>query len=200
MVAGALASVIASLGLTPLEAARIRVVADPEQYKPLGLVGTLDIIAKEDAASGLKALYAGLPSLMTRQVIFGSIKFLAFEQACDGIYVTWPFLRDATWTALTVSLVAGGFSGALSSVVSQPADAVLTYVAQRNDGKGSLGVIEGCQLMVEESGIGSLFRGLGSRSLWAASIIAGQFLLYDVFRNFFGVTVDDLTQVFDLEI
>jgi solute carrier family 25 phosphate transporter 3 len=200
LVAGALSAVIASLGLTPLEAARIRVVADPEKYKPLGLLGTLDVIAKEDATSGLKALYAGLPSLMTRQVIFGSIKFLAFEQACDTIYVAWPFLRDATWTALTVSLVAGGFSGALSSVVSQPADAVLTYVAQRSDGKGSLGVIEGCQLMVEESGFGSLFRGLGSRSLWAASIIAGQFLLYDVFRNFFGVTIEDLTQVFDLQI
>eukprot|EP00980_Cylindrotheca_fusiformis_P019067 scaffold6433_cov125-Cylindrotheca_fusiformis.AAC.9 len=200
LVAGALAAVVASVGLTPLEAARIRVVADPEEYKPLGLWGTLSSIAKENGALGWKALYSGLPSLMTRQVIFGSIKFLAFEQACDVIYVSWPFLKDETWTALAVSLVAGGFSGALSSIVSQPADAVLTYVAQRNNGKGSLGVIEGCQLMVEESGIGSLFRGLGSRSLWAASIIAGQFLLYDVFRTFFGVTADDLTQVFDLEI
>ena len=39
LVAGALAAVIASLGLTPLEAARIRVVADPDRYKPLGLSG-----------------------------------------------------------------------------------------------------------------------------------------------------------------
>jgi solute carrier family 25 phosphate transporter 3 len=200
LIAGAMAAVIASLGLTPLEAARIRVVADPDRYKPLGLIGTLDVIAKENVELGWKSLYAGLPSLMTRQVIFGSLKFLIFERACDSIYFTWPFLRDATWTALTVSLVAGGFSGALSSVVSQPADAVLTYVAQKNDGKGTLGVIEGSRLMVEESGVGSLYRGLGSRSLWAASIIAGQFLLYDVFRNVFGVTVEDLTQVFDLKI
>jgi solute carrier family 25 phosphate transporter 3 len=200
VVAGALAAVIASLGLTPLEAARIRVVADPERYKPLGLLGTLDYIAKEDSQLGWKAVYAGLPSLMTRQIIFGSVKFLAFERACEAIYTGYPFLRDATWTALTVSLLAGGFSGALSSVVSQPADAVLTYVAQRTDGKGTVGVIEGCQLMIEESGTASLFRGLGSRCVWAGSIIAGQFLLYDVFRDYFGVNAEDLSQVFHIDI
>ena len=200
LIAGALAAVIASLGLTPVEAARIRVVADPEQYRPRGLVGTLQSIAEEDTRLGWKAVYAGLPSLMTRQVIFGSIKFLAFERACENIYLVWPSLRDATWTALTVSLIAGGFSGALSSVVSQPADAVLTYVAQKNDGKGTLGVIDGCKMMVEESGVSSLFRGLGSRCLWAGSIIAGQFVLYDVFRNFFGVNTDDLSQVFCIDI
>ena len=166
-IAGALAAVIASLGLTPLEAARIRVVADPERYRSLGLSGTLGIIANEDPNVGWKAVYAGLPSLLTRQVIFGSVKFLAFERACEAIYSVWPFLRDATWTSLTVSLVAGGFSGALSSVVSQPADSVLTYVAQNSGEKGSLGVIEGCRVMIEEEGVGSLFRGLGSRCIWA---------------------------------
>jgi solute carrier family 25 phosphate transporter 3 len=172
LTAGALAAVVASLGLTPLEAARIRAVGNPDRYKPLGLMGTLGVIANEDAQLGWKAVYAGLPSLMTRQVIFGSVKFLAFERANEAIYTAWPFLRDATWTALAVSLVAGGFSGTLSSVVSQPADSVLTFVAQNSSGKGSLGVIEGCQMMVEEEGVGSLFRGLGSRCVWAGSIIA----------------------------
>lgn len=221
LIAGALAAVVASLGLTPLEAARIRVVADPQRYKPLGLVGTLRVIAAEGGGSGGaggfmsggRALYAGLPSLMTRQVIFGSIKFLAFERACESMFVAYPSLRDTTATALAVSLVAGGFAGALSSLVSQPADAVLTYVAAQEtgpagggrqpvggaSGKG-LGVVEGCRLMIEESGPSSLFRGLGSRSLWAAAIIAGQFLLYDVFRNYFGVSTDQLSQIFQIDM
>ena len=110
-----------------------------------------------------------------------------FERACDFIFKIWPMLHDATWTSLMVSLVAGGFSGALSSVVSQPADSVLTYVAQNNVG-GNVGVIEGSALMVEQEGVASLFRGLGSRCVWAGSIIAGQFLLYDVFRTYFGVS------------
>lgn len=200
LMAGALAAVIASLGLTPLEAARIRVVADPITYRPMGLSGTLQAIASEGEGSWTR-VYAGLPSLLTRQVIFGSVKFLAFERACDAIYGISPSLRDATWTALAVSLVAGGFSGTLSSVVSQPADSVLTYVAQSSEGSGKrLGVVQACQNMVEEGGIGSLFRGLGSRCVWAGSIIAGQFLLYDIFRTLFGVTANDLSEVFQLDI
>lgn len=206
LIAGALAAVIASLGLTPLEAARIRVVAEPARYKALGLIGTLQVIGAEGGSglsASLEALYKGLPSLMTRQVIFGSVKFLAFERACEAIYLAWPMLRDETWTALTVSLVAGAFSGALSCLVSQPADAVLTYVAQESDSSGNnkgLGVLEGSRLMIEESGVSSLFRGLGSRSLWAASIISGQFLLYDIFRNYFGVNSDDLSQIFRIDV
>lgn len=196
LVAGALASVIASLGLTPIEACRIRAVAQPEIYRDLGLLGTLNVIGSEDPKLGWKNLYAGLPSLMTRQVIFGSVKFLAFERASEAIFGVWPELRDATYTALLVSLVAGGFSGALSSVVSQPADSVLTYVAKQSG--GNLGILDGAKVMVQEGGVGSLYRGLGSRCIWAGCIIAGQFLLYDVFRAAFGISGDDLNQVFEV--
>lgn len=196
--AGALAAVIASLGLTPLEACRIRTVAEPEIYRPIGLLGTASAISEEDPSLGWKTLYAGFPSLLTRQVIFGSVKFLAFEQACEAIFRFWPVLQDATWTSLGVSLVAGGISGTLSSVVSQPADSVLTYVAQNTS--DNLGVIQGCRVMVEKEGMGSLFRGLGSRCVWAGSIIAGQFLLYDVFRTYFGVSGEDLSQIFQVSI
>ena len=211
LVAGAFSAVLASLGLTPLEAARIRTVAEPDIYGPKGLTGTLAIIASEDEqleddgsflkSLGLATLYAGLPSLMARQVIFGSVKFLSYERASEAIYSLWPFLRDGGGTALAVSLVAGGLAGSLSSVVSQPADSVLTYVA-KNSGEGGkqMGVLEGSRVMVEEGGISSLFRGLGSRCLWAGSIIAGQFFLYDIFRSAFGVTPDDLTQVWVLRL
>lgn len=133
---------------------------------------------------------------MTRQVIFGSVKFLAFERVSEAILFTWPLLGDGTMTALGVSLVAGAISGALSSVVSQPADSVLTYVAKQST--GSMSVVDGAKLMVQKDGVGSLFRGLGSRCVWASCIIAGQFLLYDVFRGMFGITGNDLDQVFEL--
>jgi len=202
LLAGAIAAVIASLGLTPLEAARIRAVAEPETYRPMGLVGTLQTISREggDGDDWWSTLYAGLPSLMARQVIFGSIKFLAFERACEALFAAFPAMRDATWTSLLVSLLAGAFAGTLSSVVSQPADSVLTYVAKNKESGGSMGLIEGCTAMVERDGIGSLFRGTSSRCVWAGSIIAGQFLLYDVFRSLFGVTGDDLSQVYTLVI
>mmetsp|Transcript_31175 Transcript_31175/g.62761 ORF Transcript_31175/g.62761 Transcript_31175/m.62761 type:complete len:703 (-) Transcript_31175:83-2191(-) len=199
LIAGAMASVIASLGLTPIEACRIRAVAEPDVYRPLGLMGTLGVIQNEDSSSGWKNLYSGLPSLMTRQVIFGSVKFLAFERSSEAIFGVWPELRDATYTALGVSLVAGGFSGALSSVISQPADSILTYVAKKSSG-GNLGILDGARMMIQEEGVVSLFRGLSSRCVWAGCIIAGQFLLYDVFRAMFGITGNDLNQVFEVAL
>ena len=199
LLAGACSAVIASIGLTPLEAARIRVVAEPESYRSLGLSGTLGTIASEDPSLGWKGLYAGFPSLLARQVIFGSVKFLAFERACDAIFAAAPYLRDATWTSLGVSLVAGGIAGVLSSVVSQPADSILTYVARENRGESNnMGLVEGARTMIEENGLGSLFNGLGSRCVWAGSIIAGQFLLYDIFRAVFSVTSEDLSQVYEI--
>ena len=71
LIAGAAAAVVASVGLTPIEAARIRTVAEPSIYRELGLLGTLQTIASEDINLGWKSLYAGFPSLVTRQVIFG---------------------------------------------------------------------------------------------------------------------------------
>jgi len=199
LTAGAIAAVVASFGLTPLEACRIRTVSEPEVYRDIGLKGTLQVIAEEDATMGWKSLYAGLPSLLIRQVIFGSIKFLAFERACDAFFVTWPFLRDATVTSLGVTLAAGALSGALSSVVSQPADSVLTYVAKNKSENGSFG-LSTVSTMIENEGAGSLFRGLGSRCIWASAIISGQFLLYDIFRTALGINTDDLSQVFEFAV
>lgn len=126
------------------------------------------------------------------------MKFLAFERACEALFDAFPYLHESVATALGVSLVAGALSGALSSVVSQPADSILTYVAKNKVDNVSFGVLDGGMMMVEKEGVGSLFRGLGSRCLWASAIISGQFFLYDIFRSFLGINTEDLTQVFQL--
>jgi solute carrier family 25 phosphate transporter 3 len=194
--AGALAAVVASLGLTPLEAARIRAVAQPDTYGPGGLMGTLRVLYKE------QVLYAGLPSLLTRQVLFGCVKFLAFEEFSAALSQVVP--EAPTWA---ISLAAGAAAGAVSCVVSQPADAVLTYVAAQeaaatpsgggdsSSSRPSLSLWAGLQGLLASQGPSALMRGLGSRTLWAGSIIAGQFFLYDIFRTALGVSPADLTQV-----
>ena len=139
-----------------------------------------------------------LSKLTDNHYIFNrSVKFLLFERACETIFSTFPTLSESTASALGVTLFAGAISGALSSVISQPADSVLTYVANKG-GNSSFGVLEGGMIMVDKEGIGSLFRGLGSRCLWASAIISGQFFLYDIFRNMLGINAQDLTQVFQL--
>lgn len=198
--AGVIAAIIASIGLTPIEACRIRTVSEPELFRPLGLTGTAQYIAREDSVLGWRTLYAGLSSLMIRQVIFGGIKFLAFERACEAFFLTWPALRDTTVSLLLVTVSAGAIAGALSSIASQPADSVLTYIANNKRANEELGVLEGFKLMIEKEGPSSLFRGLGSRCIWASAIISGQFLLYDIFRNALGINTEDLSQVFEVLI
>jgi solute carrier family 25 phosphate transporter 3 len=229
LVAGAIAAVIASLGLTPLEAARIRAVADPDRYATPGVVGNLKVLAQE------KALYAGLPSLLTRQVIFGSVKFLAFERFAVALASASPdILGDPDFSWL-LSLLAGGMSGAVSAFISQPADSLLTYVAsqerqQSSSDTSNNNMLVGLQELWSQGGPGALWRGLGSRSVWAGSIIAGQvrmtmigsqiwifrvcensfslsqkvrqrqFFLYDIFRTIAGVSAADLTQVWNYQL
>ena len=196
LVAGAMAAVVASLGLTPLESARIRAVANPRRYAEPGVVGTLQVLADE------KALYSGLTSLLTRQVIFGSVKFLAFERFAEAITATWPSTLGTPESSWLVSLLAGGMSGAVSAFVSQPADSLLTYVASKNrqGDKNEFSLMQGLGQLWEEEGAGALWRGLGSRSVWAGSIIAGQFFLYDIFRTAAGVSSADLTQVWNYQL
>ena len=48
-----------------------------------------------------------------------------------------------------------------------------------------------------ELGLRGFFLGLGSRCVFAAVIIAGQFFLYDAFREALKVTASDLTVFYD---
>jgi len=57
---------------------------------------------------------------------------------------------------------------------------------------------EAVSSILTEKGPGGLFVGLGTRCLWSGSIISGQFLLYDVFRNLLHVSNEDLAQYMDV--
>jgi hypothetical protein len=50
----------------------------------------------------------------------------------------------------------------------------------------------------EKRGPAGFFSGLSSRCVWAACIIAGQFLLYDVCKMILQITADDLTLFLDV--
>ncbi|KAH8050283.1 hypothetical protein JL722_11489 [Aureococcus anophagefferens] len=68
LLAGALATVLACVGVCPAEALRIRVVADPARFAGLGLAGSARRVADDEGAD---AFYAGFRPLVIRQVIFG---------------------------------------------------------------------------------------------------------------------------------
>ena len=216
LLAGAGATCVACLGVCPAEAVRIRAVAEPQ----LGGGGTIAMRIVED--EGWQALYAGLPPLLVRQVLFGMMKFLVFDTFAEFVYATSADLGAGTPPTLLVSLLSGAVAGIASTIVSQPGDAVLTRMAMasaassstpdRTEGAGGegeasesasgdakLSVVGAATALWEESGgsVAPFFRGVGSRAVWAGCVIAGQFFLYDVFKSQMGVTAVDLTQVLD---
>ena len=213
LLAGAGATCVACLGVCPAEAVRIRAVAEPQ----LGGGGSIALRIVED--EGWQALYAGLPPLLVRQVLFGMMKFLVFDTFAEFVYATSADLGAGTPPTLLVSLLSGAVAGIASTIVSQPGDAVLTRMAMasasstpdRTEGVGSgeasegasgeakLTVVGAATALWEESGgsVAPFFHGVGSRAVWAGCVIAGQFFLYDVFKGQMGVTAVDLTQVLD---
>jgi len=191
ILAGALATVIACFGVCPAEACRIRMVAD-QNFKDKGLLDAVSTIAAQD---GVGYFYDGLPTILVRQVLFGMMKFLVFDYFGDFIFNVFPALADATETQLLVSLLSGAVAGVVSSIVSQPADTVLSKM---NQGEGRLSFQDATMSIWNEQGFGGFYLGLGSRCVWAGCIISGQFFLYDVCKSFLGVR--DLRIFLDIQI
>ncbi|CAJ1341027.1 unnamed protein product [Effrenium voratum] len=180
VLAGATATVFACFGVCPAEACRIRMVANPELDQQ-GLLKVVQLISERD---GLGILYDGLSTLLVRQVLFGMMKFLVFDYFADFVFDLQPVLAERMETQLLVSLFSGAVAGVVSSIVSQPADTVLTRMNQK---EGRANFLDTAKEIFESEGVGGFFAGLGSRSVWAACIISGQFFLYDVCKSFLGV-------------
>jgi len=204
LLAGALATIVTCFLITPFEAIRIRMVECPAYAASFG--GALQRMAGE---AGWLSLYDGLIPLLVRQVLFGMVKFLIFDTCADAILGTLPpSAADDLAISLGVSLLSGLIAGVGAAVISQPADVVLSKIAQGDGSKEVVGRLPGAinQLaalrttagtIVSRYGVQGLYRGLPSRCAWSGAIIAGQFLLYDVFKSALHVTAADLGLFYD---
>jgi len=184
LLAGAIATFFACVGVCPAEAVRIRSVAEPN-FAPNSLQATVKIIEEE----GFTQLYAGFKPLLFRQVIFGMMKFFVFDFFAEFVYSIYPSLQDQPSTALTVSLISGLVAGVASCIVSQPADTILSTI---NKSEG-MSIGSAVKQIWGDFGPKGFFLGLGSRCIWSGCVISGQFLLYDISKTLLHVTPSDLT-------
>ncbi len=203
LLAGALATIVTCFAIAPFEAVRIRMVESPA-YAP-SAVAALERYMGE---GGVAALYDGLLPLLARQVLFGMVKFLVFDYAADAIAAALPPGAAQGFAATAaISLASGAVAGVAAACVSQPADVVLSKVAQgggdapQGELRGPINqvglILDTARSQLRLYGPGGLYLGLGSRCAWSGAIIAGQFFLYDVFKSALHVTHDDLVFVYD---
>jgi len=204
LLAGAVATVFTCFAITPFEAVRIRMVECPSYAPNLG--GGVERYVRE---GGILSLYDGLIPLLVRQVLFGMVKFLVFDTCADAIKAALPAgFADDVAVSLGISLLSGAIAGVIASVVSQPADVVLSRVAQGEGSSQTVGKLPGkvnqlallqqaAGVIQRSYGLSGFFRGLPSRCLWSSAIIAGQFFLYDLFKGALHLTAQDLTLFYD---
>ena len=91
---------------------------------------------------GLQGFYKSLVPLWCRQVPYSMIKFTCFERSLEELYqevVERPRDQCSKSEQLGVTFTAGFTAGLLCAVVSQPADAIVSFM---NQARGSTSVAE----------------------------------------------------------
>ena len=184
--ASACAEFIADMFLCPLEATRIRLVAQPDYGR-----GLVDAFAKMLKNEGFMTFYKGLGPLLFKQVPYTMAKFSVFEATSEAVYKALPYKKEemSNGAKLSVSLGSGVVAGVAAAIISQPADTLLSKIAQA---KSNMSMLQSIAHFSKQLGPSGLFLGMGARAVMVGTITAGQFFIYDYCKILMGVSPEQL--------
>jgi len=187
LIAAACAEFIADIFLCPLEATRIRLVANPEYAS--GLLTAFPKIIKNDGF--MKGFYSGFGPILFKQVPYTMAKFAVQGATAEKIYeVTGADSKTASGNVkMAVSLSSGVVAGVAAAIISHPADTLLSLI-NKSPGAGGTGSIPSRLLnLAKEVGFKKLcLTGLGARCVMIGTLTAGQFGIFDIVMNATGAT------------
>lgn len=169
---GFFAECIACLLLCPMEAIRIRCVADASF--PSGVITGLSLLLRSE---GLNGWFKGLPAMLLKQVPYTVGQFVSFEVAV-GLFL------KLSLSSTYVSLCAGLCAGVTAAIISHPGDTILSKVNQEQSEGSPIAQIN---RIVKVVGPAGLFIGLGPRLIQVSLMIGGQFLIYDSIKLWCGI-------------
>lgn len=176
--AAAMAEFIADIFLCPLEATRIRLVANP-QYAS-GLISAFPKIIKDDGV--IKGFYSGFAPILFKQVPYTMAKFAVQGVAAENIAAaTGIDMKTAGDGAkMAVSLSSGVIAGVAAAIISHPADTLLSLVNKPGAGGNGSIVSRLVNLAVETGPVKLCLTGLGPRCVMIGTLTAGQFGIFDI--------------------
>jgi len=182
ILASIIAGAVASILLCPMEAARIRVVTDPE-YKGMGLLQTLPKLIKEDSLFGL---FGGIYAMLSKQVPYTIGKQVSFDIVATFLYAKLGGkdikAEDLKWI---VSVLSAFVASIFACISSQPGDMILTETYKGSKGTGFVGVIQ--HIYNTKGGVSGFFTGTGARIVHVSSIITSQLVIYDIVKQLLGL-------------
>lgn len=183
--ASATAEAIADVFLCPFEAIKIRMQTTLPPYAHTLREGWSKVVAEE----GFGGLYKGLYPLWARQIPYTMVKFSSFEAAVSKIYEYLGKPKDS-YGALAqtgVSFLGGYIAGIGCATVSHPADVM---VSKLNSGrKAGEGASAALARIYGDIGFKGLWNGLPTRIVMIGTLTAFQWLIYDSFKVYLGVSL-----------
>ncbi|KNA10800.1 hypothetical protein SOVF_140940 [Spinacia oleracea] len=178
LVGSASAEVIADVALCPFEAVKVRVQTQPGFAR-----GLSDGLPKFVKSEGVMGLYKGLVPLWGRQIPYTMMKFASFETIVELIYkhaIPTPKEECSKRLQLGVSFAGGYVTGVFCTVVSHPADNLVSFL---NNVKGA-----SVRDAVKKLGLLGLFtRGLPLRIVMIGTLTSAQWCIYDAFKVSVGL-------------
>ena len=181
IVSAAVSGLAASIVLSPMEALRIRLVAEP-QYAKLGWVrGGISMIEQEGASGFAK----GLIPMMCKQVPYTITKNVSFDLFTKLAYGLLKSSSASSTTKFLIPLVSAALSSVLSCVSSQPGDMLLSLV-NAHGGSRRTGEIAR-DIMRSDRGIRGFFVGMKTRFIHVGIIVTMQLLIYDFAKRMCGI-------------
>ncbi|XP_008670370.1 mitochondrial phosphate carrier protein 1, mitochondrial isoform X1 [Zea mays] len=172
------AQIIADVGLCPFESVKVRV-----QTQPMFAKGLVDGFPRVYATEGLSGFYRGLLPLWGRNLPFSMLMFSTFEHTVDFLYqkVIQKKKEDcSTIQQLGATCLAGYISGAVGTVVSNPADNIVSSLYNKK--------AENIIHAVKSIGFRNLLtRSLPIRIALVGPVITMQWFFYDTIKILTGL-------------
>lgn len=183
LASAAAAETIADIFLCPLEAVRIRSVADPEFCD-----GLADGFGKMLKTEGVGGFYAGLGPILAKQVPYTMAKFAVQGTAADAIYKSMGKTPSdlSSGQNIGVSLASGVVAGVAAAIISHPADTLLSKINKAGAG-GDGPLFQRLGNIAKEVGFVNLCTvGLLPRCVMIGTLTAGQFGIFDIVMSTLG--------------
>ncbi len=175
------AEAIADIFMCPWEMLKVKVQTSQPGSFPANFRPALASMIQQ--RSNLNFPFGSLTPLWSRQVIGTVANFVTFEYTVNAIYDNLLTKKKDEYgksTQLAVSFAAGYVSGLVSTIVSHPADSLLSLRARYPD--------KTYRQIVDMVGWKQLAtQGLIPRAALTGTIIASQWFLYDSFKTLLGL-------------
>lgn len=195
--AAGMAEALADILMCPWETLKVRLqtsVPDPITGRSIALLPSMVALFQSP-----RTLMEALPPLWSRQILGTMANFLTFEHSANAIYKQLLLVEGSNGggnggtatirreksdyplsTQLAVTFCAGFISGVVSTIVSHPADSLLSLKAKHPETP--------LTVLIQQAGWRSLAtKGLGPRMGLTGSIIGFQWFAYDTFKTSMGM-------------